>query len=93
MRDIDALFESLVNIDRNSLTAILSSEAEDAGCLARSIRPRSASQRRRQLEAVERAARLARILSFVRDGQIPSDMTEDDIRICKSVEQMLHKRD
>jgi len=93
MRDIDALFESLVNIDRNSLIAILSSEAEDAERLARSIRPRSASQRRRQFEATERAARLARILSFVRDGHIPPDMTEDDIRICRSLEQMLQERD
>jgi hypothetical protein len=30
MRDLDALLNSLVNIDRNSLVAILSSEAEAA---------------------------------------------------------------
>lgn len=32
MRDLDALLNSLVNIDRNCLIAILSSEAESVAC-------------------------------------------------------------
>jgi hypothetical protein len=89
MRDLEALLESIVNIDRDSLIAILSSEAEDAERLASSIRPRSASQRRRQSEAVERAARITRILYFVRQGEMAPDMSDNDIRICRSLEQML----
>jgi hypothetical protein len=42
MRDLDALLGSLVNIDRNSLIALLSSEAKNAGQLARSARQRTA---------------------------------------------------
>jgi hypothetical protein len=92
MRDLDALLESIVNIDRNSLIAILSSEAEDAERLASSIRPRSASQRRRQSEAVERAARITRILYFIRQGERSPDMSDNDIRICRSLDQMLRDR-
>jgi hypothetical protein len=45
MRDLDALLNSLVNIDRDSLVAILSSEAEAAERLANSIRTRTSTQR------------------------------------------------
>ncbi|WP_156042102.1 hypothetical protein [Bradyrhizobium sp. URHD0069] len=38
MRDLDALLNSLVNIDRNSLVAILASEAEAAKRLVNSAR-------------------------------------------------------
>jgi hypothetical protein len=43
MRDLDALLNSLVNIDRNSLVAILSSESEAAQRLVNSARQRTAS--------------------------------------------------
>ena len=45
MRDLDALLNSLVNIDRNSLIAILSSEAEAARQLVNAARQRTSSQR------------------------------------------------
>jgi hypothetical protein len=45
MRDLDAFLNSLVNIDRESLVAILSSEAEAAERLANSIRTRTSTQR------------------------------------------------
>ena len=41
MRDLDALVTSLVNIDRDSLIAILSSEAEAAKRLVKSMPRRS----------------------------------------------------
>jgi len=64
MRDLDALLNSLVNIDRNSLVAILLSEAEAAKRLANSIRTRTNTQRLKRQQAVERAARVNRILLF-----------------------------
>ena len=58
MRDLDALLTSLVNIDRNSLIAVLFSEAEAAERLAISSRQRMVSQRAKRREAFERAARV-----------------------------------
>src|SRR5437660_1347159 len=55
LRDLDALLNSLVNIDRNSLIAILSSEAEVAQRSVDSARQRTASQRAKRDEAVQRA--------------------------------------
>ena len=57
MRDLDAFLNSLVNIDRDSLVAILSSEAEAAERLANSIRTRTSTQRLKRQQAVECAAR------------------------------------
>ncbi len=59
-----ALLHSLVNIDRNSLVAVLASEAEAARRLVNSARERTASQRAKRDEAVQRAAPIGRILSF-----------------------------
>lgn len=64
MRDLDAFLNSLVNIDRDSLVAILSSEAEAAERLANSIRTRTSTQRLKRQQAVERAARIKRVLLF-----------------------------
>ena len=66
MRDIDALLNSLISIDRNSLIAILSSEVEAARHLVNDVRQRTASQRAKRRDAEQRAARLDRILSFSR---------------------------
>jgi hypothetical protein len=92
MRDLDALLNSLVNIDRNSLIAILTSEAEAARRLVNSARQRTASQRAKRHEAEERAARVDRILSFFQHGDVEPDMSEGDITLCKSVEQKLRAR-
>ena len=74
MRDLDALLGSLVNIDRNSLIALLSSESEAAKRVAHSVRHRTAFQRAKRQEATERTARIDRILSFLRDEKIPAEM-------------------
>ena len=93
MRDLDALLHSLVNIDRDSLIAILSSEAEAAQRLVNSARQRTASQRAKRNDAEKRVARIDRILSFFRHGYFAPDMSEGDIELCKSVEQILRARD
>jgi hypothetical protein len=74
IRDLDALLNSLVNIDRNSLVAILTSEAEAAQRLVNLARQRTASQRAKRSEAVERAARIERILSFFQHGDVAPEM-------------------
>ena len=51
MHDIDALLNSLVNIDRNSLLVILSSEADAARHLINSARQRTASQGAKRRDA------------------------------------------
>jgi hypothetical protein len=89
MRDLDALLHSLVNIDRNSLIAILTSEAEAVQRSVNSARQRTASQRTKRREAVEHLARVDRILSFFQHGDIAPDMSQRDIEFCKSVEQKL----
>lgn len=89
MRDLDALLGSLVNIDRNSLIVLLSSEAKIAGQLARSARQRTALQRAKRSETVERAPRIERILSFLQHGEIGGGMSESDLTLCKSLEDKL----
>jgi hypothetical protein len=87
MRDLDVLLNSLINIDRKSLIAILSSEVEAARQLVSAARQRTASQRTKRREAVEHLAWVDRILSFFQHGDIAPDMSEDDFELCKSVEQ------
>ena len=92
MRDLDPLLNSLVNIDRKSLIAILSSEAEAARQLVTAARQRTASQRAKRHEAERLAARADRMLSFFQHGDIAPDMSERDIELCKSFEQKLRAR-
>jgi hypothetical protein len=92
MRDLDALLNSLVNIDRDSLVAILFSEAEAAQRLINSARQRTASQRAKRHEAVQRAARIDRILSFFQHGHMVPEMSERDVKLCKSLEERLRVR-
>ena len=92
MRDLDALLGSLVNINRNSLIALLSSEAEAAKRVAGAVRHRTAFQRAKRQEAAERTARIEQVLSFLRDEKIPTEMSEGDLAICKSLEQKLRAR-
>ena len=89
MRDLDTLLNSLVNIDRTSLITILSSEAETARRLVNSARQRTASQRAKRHEAVQRAARIERILSFFQHGDVAREMSERDVMLCKSLEDKL----
>src|SRR4051794_28389562 len=89
MSDIEILLNSLVNIDRNSLVAILHSEAEAAHRLVDTARRRTPSQRARRQAAEHRAARIDRILSFFQHGDIAPDMSEHDVELCTSVDQKL----
>ena len=91
MRDLDALLNSLVNIDRNSLVAIPISQAEAAKRLVNAARQRSASQRAKRHEAEQRATRIDRILSFFQQGDVAPDLSEGDIQLSKSVEQKLQR--
>ena len=90
MRDIDALLNSLVNIDRNSLIAVLSSEAEGARQLVKAARQRTASQRAKRRAAEQHADRVDRILLFFQHGDIAPGMSQRDIELCKSMEKKLH---
>jgi hypothetical protein len=92
MRDLEALLTSFVNIDRASLVAILTSEAAAADRLAASVRKRSMVSRRRRSAAIERAARVNRLLSFFRDGEASPDMSDDDLAACKALEQRLNAK-
>src|SRR5260370_15942614 len=74
MRDLDALLNSLVNIDVESLVAILSSESEAAQQLVNSARQRTTSQRARRNEAIQHAARIDLILSFFQHGKVAPEM-------------------
>jgi hypothetical protein len=89
MRDLDAFVTSLVNIDRESLIAVLSSESEAAARLAKSIRQRTAAQRSKRREAIERAARIDRIVFFLQHGQPGPEMSDSDLTLCKFLEDRL----
>jgi len=89
MRDTDALLNSPINIDRNSLVAVLSAEARAAKHLASLARQRTASQRAKWQEARRPATRVDWILAFSEHGDVSPDMSEGDIALCKSVEQKL----
>jgi hypothetical protein len=89
MRDLEALLTSFVNIDRTSLVAILISEAAAADRLAASVRKRAMVSRLRRSAAIDRAARVNRLLSFFRDGETSPDMSEGDLAACKALEQRL----
>jgi len=90
MRDLNGFLASLVNVDRNSLIAILSSEAEATTGLLKSLPQRTASQRAKRQHLAERAARIDGFISFFRDGKAVAEMTEADLAACKSLEQKLH---
>lgn len=92
MRDLDAFLNSLVNIDRDSLVAILSSEAEAAERLASSIRTRTSTQRLKRQQAVERAARIKRVLHFFQHNEVGPYMSDTDLVLCKSLEHKLVAR-
>ena len=92
MRDLDALLNSLVNIDRKSLVAVLSSEAEAARRSIISARQHTPSQRAKRHEGVERYARIERILSFFQHGDVAPEMSERDVTLCKSLEERLRGR-
>ena len=92
MRDLDALLNSMVNVDRASLVAILSAEAEAAQRLVNSARQCTASQRAKRNEAMKRAARIEQILSFFKHGNVAREKPEADVMLCKSLDERLRAR-
>jgi hypothetical protein len=89
MRDLDALLNSLFNIDRDSLVAILSSEAEAAERLANSIRTRTSTQRSKTT-ASGRARRADQPdFTFFRHDKTGPHMSDADLALCKSIERKL----
>jgi hypothetical protein len=70
MRDLNTLLNSLVNVDRKSLIAILMSEAEKAEHQVRLSRHRTSAQREKHRAVIELLARIRQILSFLQDGQL-----------------------
>ena len=89
MRDIDALLNSLVNVDRTTLIAILSSEADAARQFVNVAWARTASQRAKRRDAEQHVARLDGMLSFFQHGEIVPGIAQRDIKLCKIVEQKL----
>ena len=92
MRNLDALLTSLVNIDRHSLTAILTSEAEAAQRSVKAARQRTATQRSKRRQTADHLARIERILCFFERGEIVPEMSADDLELCTSLEQRLYHR-
>jgi hypothetical protein len=92
MRDLDVLLNSLVNVDRASLVAILSAEAQAAQRLVNSARQRTPSQRAKRNDATKLAAQIEQILSFFVHGNIGPEMPEADVMLCKSLEERLRAR-
>jgi hypothetical protein len=81
VRDLDALLNSLVKIDRDSLVAILSSEAEAAERFTNSIRTRTSTQRLKRQQAVELAARINRILRFFQHDETGPYISDTDLAL------------
>jgi hypothetical protein len=92
MRDLDTLLNSLVNVDRKSLIAILMSEAEKAEHQVRFSRHRTGAQREKHRAVIELLARIRQILSFLQDGQIAPNIMDNDIALCKSLEEKLRAK-
>ena len=93
MRDINAFLNSLVNIDRDSLVAILSSEVAAARQVVNSARQRTACTAR-QAARGRTACRSDRadLVMLTDAATTPPGMSRHDIERCKSVEQKLIAR-
>ena len=85
MKEIEVLLRSLVDVDRDMLISVLSMEVQTATKIAMSGHQRTAWQRAKRQGAVERAARLAHILAYFRDGEAPPGMSEDDRELCAQI--------
>jgi hypothetical protein len=92
MRDLNTLLNSLVNIDRKSLIALLMSEAEKAEHQVQFSRHRTGAQREKHRAVIELLARIRQILSFLQDGQTAPEMIDSDIVLCKSLEEKLRAK-
>jgi hypothetical protein len=87
--DTEALLNWVAGLDRTSVIAVLSMEAEAAQLSVQ----RFASQPAKLREAMDQVDRVNRILSFFRDGSIAPDMSEHEVSLCKSFEDKMPVRD
>ncbi len=89
--DAETILNWLVDLDRTSLIAFLSDEAEVAQLVVvRSGRQRTASAKHR--EAMDYLDRVNRILTFFRDGNIAPGMSEHELSLCRSFEEKMPVR-
>jgi hypothetical protein len=92
MDDAETILNWLVDLDRTSLIAFLSDEAEVAQrvVLIGSRRQRTASAKHR--EAMDYLDRVNRILIFFRDGKITPGMSEHELSLCESFQEKMQVR-
>jgi hypothetical protein len=90
--DAETILNWLVDLDRTSLIAFLSDEAEVAQhvVLLGSGRQRTASAKHR--EAMDYLDRVNRILIFFRDGKITPGMSEHELSLCESFQEKMQVR-
>jgi hypothetical protein len=88
--DAETILNWLVDLDRTSLIAFLSDEADVAQRVVRWGRQRTASAKQR--EAMDYLDRVNRILTFFRDGNIAPGMSEHELSLCQSFEEKMPVR-
>jgi hypothetical protein len=89
--DAETILNWLVDLDRTSLIAFLSDEAEVARLVVvRSGRQRTALAKHR--ENMDYLDRVNRILTFFRDGKITPGMSEHELSLCRSFEEKMPVR-
>jgi len=88
MRDLSALLNSLTNVTRDQLIAILQAEASAAQQLMRSNGGRTPKQRARHREALERHASLQNMISYF-EGSPSEQISKAELATCHGVEQRL----
>jgi hypothetical protein len=89
MREIETLLQSLINLDRPTLIAILCTEAQTAAKMVLNARQRTARQRAKRQELIERASRIGLILAYFKDGTINPEMSVTDAKFCAALERRL----
>jgi len=86
--DTEALLNWVAGLDRTSVIAVLSMEAEAAQLSVQ----RFASQPAKLREAMDQVDRVNRILSFFRDGNIAPGISEHELSLCQSFEEKMPVR-
>jgi hypothetical protein len=90
MDDAETILNWLVDLDRTSLIAFLSDEAEVAQRVVLLGSKRTASAKHR--EAMDYLDRVNRILIFFRDGKITPGMSEHELSLCESFQEKMQVR-
>jgi hypothetical protein len=90
MDDAETILNWLVDLDRTSLIAFLSDEAEVAQRVVLLGSKRTASAKHR--EAMDYLDRVNRILIFFRDGKITPGMSAHELSLCESFQEKMQVR-